>query len=137
RTESVLASQYPPITKGDFEQSLRRNMLIDKLRSAVTEWIAVSEAELEREYRTRNEKVKLQVVALTADKFRDKVTVNDADVASYYDAHKTEYRKGESRKIRYLLVDRDQLRSKVTVTSQEIETYYHANVQQLQTPQQV
>ena len=29
----------------------------------------------------RNEKVKLQVVALTADKFRDKVTVNDADVS--------------------------------------------------------
>jgi hypothetical protein len=38
-----------------------------------------SDAELEREYRNRNEKVKLQVVALTADKFRDKVTVNDPD----------------------------------------------------------
>jgi peptidyl-prolyl cis-trans isomerase D len=81
--------------------------------------------------------VKLQVVALTADKFRDKVTVNDADVASYYDAHKTEYRKGEQRKIRYLLVDRDQLRAKVTVTPQEIESYYNANVQQFQTPEQV
>jgi peptidyl-prolyl cis-trans isomerase D len=83
RYEQLLASQYPPITKGDFEQSLRRSMLMDKLRSAVTEWIAVSEPELEREYRNRNEKVKLQVVALTADKFRDKVTVNDADVSSF------------------------------------------------------
>jgi peptidyl-prolyl cis-trans isomerase D len=97
----------------------------------------VSDADLESEYRTRNEKVKLQVVALTADKFRDKVTVNDADVSSYYDAHKNDYRKGESRKIRYLLVDRDQLRSRVTVTPQEIETYYNSNIQQFQNPEEV
>src|SRR4029453_1163139 len=31
RYEQLLASQYPPITKGDFEQSLRRSMMIDKL----------------------------------------------------------------------------------------------------------
>jgi peptidyl-prolyl cis-trans isomerase D len=137
RYEQLLASQYPPITKGDFEQSLRRSLMIDKLRSAVTDWIAVSDSDLEREYRNRNEKAKLQVVALTADKFRDKVTVNDADVSSYYDAHKAEYRKGEQRKIRYLLVDRDQLRAKVNVTPQEIESYYNANVQQFQMPEQV
>jgi peptidyl-prolyl cis-trans isomerase D len=137
RYEQLLASQYPPITKGDFEQSLRRSMMVDKLRSAVTDWVSVSDSDLEREYRNRNEKVKLQVVALTADKFRDKVTVNDADIASYYDAHKTEYRKGESRKIRYLLVDRDQLRSRITVTPQEIESYYNSNIQQFQAPEQV
>jgi peptidyl-prolyl cis-trans isomerase D len=137
RYEQLLASQYPPITKGDFEASLRRSMMIDKLRAAVTDWIAVSDADLEREYRARNEKVKLQVVALTADKFRDKVTVNDADVASYYDAHKAEYRKGEQRKIRYLLIDRDQLRARVTVTPQDVESYYNSNIQQFQMPEQV
>ena len=75
-------------------------MMIDKLRAALTDWMAVSDAELEREFRQRNEKVKLQVVALTADKFRDKVTVTDADVAAYFDAHKADYRKGEQRKVK-------------------------------------
>jgi len=137
RYEQLLASQYPPMTKGDFEDNLRRSMMIDKLRSAVTDWMAVSDADVEREYRNRNEKVKLQVVALTADKFRDKVTVTDADIASYYSAHQAEYRKGEQRKIKYLLVDRDQIRSRVTVTPQDVESYYNANVQQFQTPEQV
>jgi peptidyl-prolyl cis-trans isomerase D len=137
RYEQLLASQYPPLTKSDFEESLRRSMMIDKLRSALTDWIAVSDADLEREYRDRNEKVKLQVVALTADKFRDKVTVNDADIASYYEMHKAEYRKGEQRKVRYLLVDRDQLKSRITITPQDIESYYNVNVQQFQTPEQV
>jgi peptidyl-prolyl cis-trans isomerase D len=137
RYEQLLASQYPPMTKGDFEENLRRSMMIDKLRSALTNWMAVSDADLEREYKARNEKAKLQVVALTADKFRDKVTVNDADVASYYEAHKAEYRKGEQRKVRYLLLDRDLMRSRITASPQDVEAYYNANLQQFQTPEQV
>ena len=81
-TSSSCAASNPPLTKAQFEETLRRSMMVDKLRTALTDWMAVSDAELEREYRRRNEKVKLQVVALTADKFRDKVTVTDADVAA-------------------------------------------------------
>jgi peptidyl-prolyl cis-trans isomerase D len=137
RYEQLLLSQNPPMTKGDFEENLRRSMMIDKLRSAVTGWLAVTDTDVEREYKNRNEKIKLQVVAITADKFRDKVTVTDADINSYYTAHQAEYRKGEQRKIRYLLIDRDQLRSRTTVTPQDIESYYNSNVQQFQTPEQV
>jgi peptidyl-prolyl cis-trans isomerase D len=137
RYEQLLMSQNPPMNKGDFEENLRRSMMIDKLRSAVTGWLAVTDADVEREYKNRNEKIKLQVVAITADKFRDKVTVTDADINSYYTAHQAEYRKGEQRKIRYLLIDRDQLRSRTTVTPQDIESYYNSNVQQFQTPEQV
>ncbi len=137
RYEQLLGSQYPPMSKSDFEENLRRSMMIDKLRSALTNWMAVSDADVEREYKSRNEKAKLQVVALTADKFRDKVTVTDADAASYYDAHKAEYRKGEQRKVRYLLLDHDQQRARITVSPQDAEAYYNANIQQFQTPAQV
>ena len=137
RYEQLLLSQNPPINKGDFEENLRRNMMIDKLRSAVTGWLAVTDADVEREYKNRNEKVKLQVVAVTADKFRDKVTVTDADTNAYYTAHQAEYRKGEQRKIKYLLVDRDQIRTGIAITPQDIESYYNANIQQFQTPEQV
>ena len=34
RYEQLLASQYPPVTKADFERSLRRSMMVEKLRSA-------------------------------------------------------------------------------------------------------
>ena len=137
RYRQLLASQNPPITQSDFEESLRRSMLIDKLRAALTDWVTVSDAEAEREYTLRNEKVKLQVVAVTADKFRDKVNVSDADVASYFDQHKAEYRVGEQRKLKYLVLDRDQARRKVSVAPQEIERYYNDNIQQFQTPEQV
>ena len=137
RYEQVLRSQRPPMTKGDFEENLRRSMVIDKFRAALTDWMSVSDAELKNEYKTRNEKVKLQVVALTADKFRDKVTVSDADVASYFESHKAEYRVGERRKVKFMVIDQEQLRLKTTVTPAEVQAHYTQNLQQFQTPEQV
>jgi peptidyl-prolyl cis-trans isomerase D len=125
------------MTKGDFEENLRRSMVIDKFRAALTDWMSVSDAELKNEYKTRNEKVKLQVVALTADKFRDKVTVSDADVASYFESHKAEYRVGERRKVKFMVIDQEQLRLKTTVTPAEVQAHYTQNLQQFQTPEQV
>ncbi len=111
--------------------------MLDKLRSALTDWIAVSDADLDSEYRRRNEKVKLQVVALTADKFRSQVTVTDADLAPYFEAHKADYRVGEQRKVRYLLLDREQARQRVAVPQSDIQRYYNDNIQQYQTPERV
>jgi peptidyl-prolyl cis-trans isomerase D len=137
RYEQLLLSQNPPMTKSQFEDSLRRTLVLDKLRSALTDWIAVSDSELESEYRRRNEKAKLQVVALTADKFRSQVTVTDADVAAYFDSHKTDYRVGEQRKVKYLLLDREQARQRVAVPPNDIQRYYNDNIQQYQTPERV
>ena len=63
RYEQLLRSQVPPINRAQFEERMRRSLLIDRLRTALTDWMAVSDDELTREYRTRNEKVKLQVVS--------------------------------------------------------------------------
>ena len=137
RYEQVLRSQRPPISKGDFEESLRRSMLVTKLRSTLTDWMSVSDAEIEREYRHRNEKVKLQLVALTADTFRDKVSVSDADVQTHYDAHKAEYRIGERRKVKFVLVDMDQARAKATVPEADVRRQYNETIEQYQTPEQI
>ena len=137
RYEQLLMSQAPPMTKATFEDNLRRSMMIDKLRAAVTDWMAVSDAELEREYRLRNEKVKLQVVALTADSFRDQVTPAEEDIAAYFETHSAEYRIGERRAVKILLLDRDQRRADVTVSPDEVQRYYNENLPQYQTPEQV
>ena len=137
RYEQLLRSQRPPMTKADFEANLRRSMMIDKLRGALTDWMAVAEPELEREYKLRNEKVKLQVVALTADRFRDQVNVTDQDLETYFNQRQAEYRIGEQRKVKMLLLDRDAARAKVNITPAEVETYYKNNGPQYTTPEQV
>jgi peptidyl-prolyl cis-trans isomerase D len=137
RYQQLLQSQNPPMTTSQFEEGLRRSLIVDKLRAALTDWMAVPDSDLEREYAQRNEKVKLQVVALTADRFRDKVTVTDADTAVHYQSHSAEYRRGEQRKIKYLLLDREQARQKVVVPPTDVQRSYNDNIQQYQTPEQV
>ena len=83
---------------------------VEKLRASLTDWLSVTDKELEQEYRRRNDKVKLAVVSFTADSFRTQVTASDAEVASYFDAHKADFKIPEKRKIRYLLIDVDALR---------------------------
>src|SRR5688572_15522757 len=137
RYEALLRLQRPPLTKSQFEAQMRRGIMTERLRGALTDWMAISDKELETEYRKRNEKVKLQVVAFTADRFRDKVSLSDADIAAYFDAHKAEYRVGEQRTIKYLLIDRDQARLKVVVPPNDIQRYYNDNINQFQTPEQL
>jgi peptidyl-prolyl cis-trans isomerase D len=137
RYEQILRSQNPPMTKATFEETLRRSLMIDKLRAALTDWMTVSNDDVEREFRQRNEKTKLQVVALTADAFKSQVKVSDADVSSYFDAHKAEYRVGEQRKVRMLLLDRDQAFARTGVTPTEVQSFYNGNITQYQTPEQV
>src|SRR3954469_11841356 len=101
RYQQLLRMQRPPMTPSDFETNVRRGLAVDKLRSSLTDWLSVADKELEQEYRRRNDKVKLAVVSFTADSFRSQVNVSDPEVASYFDAHKNDFKIPEKRKIKY------------------------------------
>jgi peptidyl-prolyl cis-trans isomerase D len=137
RYQQLLRMQRPPMSPAEFEENLRKQLTVQKLRSSVTDWLAVADKDLEQEYRRKNDKVKLAVVSFTADSFRKDVNVGDADISSYFDAHKDEFKIGEKRKIRYLLLDIDALRQKVVVPSAEIDRAYNNNIEQYSTPEQV
>ena len=137
RYQQLLRLQRPPMSPSEFEDNVRRQLTIQKLRSSLTDWLSVADKDVETEYRRRNDKVKLAVVTFTADKFRGQVTASDADIASYFDGHKDSFKIPEKRKIRYLLIDIEALRAKVVVPAAEIERTYNANIEQYSTPEQV
>jgi peptidyl-prolyl cis-trans isomerase D len=137
RYRQLLQFQNPPMTTADFEKSLRRALQIEKLRSALTGWMSVSDAEVVAEFKRRNEKVKLDVVPITADAFKNQVTVNDADLYAAFEKDKERYRIGEKRKIKYALLNVEQVRQTITVPESEIEAFYKQNLSQYQTPAQV
>ena len=58
---------------------------------------------------------KLAVVTFNADSFRGQATASDAEVASYFDGHKDDFKIPEKRKIRYILLDIEAIRAKVAV----------------------
>ena len=137
RYQQLLRMQRPPMLPSDFEDNVRHQIIVEKLRGSLTDWMSVADKELEQEYRRRNDKVKLAVVSFMADSFRSQVSASDAEVASYFDGHKTEFKIPEKRKIRYLLIDVDALRAKVVIPSADVEKAYNNGIEQYTTPEQV
>jgi peptidyl-prolyl cis-trans isomerase D len=137
RYQQLLRAQRPPLTAAEFERSVRDELVLDKLRAVLTDWLSTTDKELEAEYRLRNDKVKLAVVTLIADSFRPEATASDAEVAAYFNAHQTDFKIPEKRKVRYLLVDADAIRAKTTVPEANIERAYNEGIAQYSTPEQV
>jgi peptidyl-prolyl cis-trans isomerase D len=137
RYRELLRMQNPPMRPDEFEDQVRRSIVLEKLQAALTGWITVPDSDVLQEFKKRNEKVKLAVVNFPADKFRDGLTATDAEIAAYFDAHKASYRVPEKRKVRYLTIDQESMRQKATVTGQQIERAYNDNIQQYSTPEQV
>ncbi len=137
RYRQLLQMQRPPMRPDVFEDGLRRDLVVTKLRTALTDWITVTDADADAEFRRRNEKVKLDIVSFGADKFRQGITASDAEMAAHFEAGKETYRLPEKRKVKYLLIDAQALRARVTVTPQEIQDAYRDNQQQYSTPEQV
>lgn len=137
RYRQILQIQNPPLSTTEFENSLRRALQIEKLRTALTGWMSVSDADVIAEFRKRNEKVKLDVVPVTAEAFKNQVTVADAELGPFFEKAKDKYRIGEKRKIKYAQVNVEQVRNTLTVPEAEIAAFYQQNLSQYQTPAQV
>ena len=137
RYRQLLQMQNPPMTPSEFEEQIRRSVTLEKFHAALTNWITVSDKELEGEYKRRNEKVKLAVVSFPADKFREGLDATDAELNTYYEAHKTELKIPEKRKVKYALVDMQAIRNRTQVSAEDIQRSYEDNKQQYSTPEQV
>jgi peptidyl-prolyl cis-trans isomerase D len=137
RYQQLLASQRPPVSTSEFEESVRRSLIVEKLRLTMTEWLSISDKELEEEYRRRNDKVKLSIVSFPTDSYRAAVTVTDPEIEKHFETNKDSFRIPEKRKVKYLLIDVEALRAKVTVPPADVERSYNENIEQYSTPEQV
>jgi peptidyl-prolyl cis-trans isomerase D len=137
RYRKMLEMANPPLRPEDYEEQIRRGIVMEKLQGALTDWITVSDKDVETGFRHRNEKVKLAVVNFPADKFREATTATDAEVSAWFESHKSDYKIPEKRKIKFALIDTQPMRERMKVAQGDIERYYQENEKQYSTPEQV
>jgi len=137
RYQQILQMQNPPMRPGEFEDQVRRGITLEKLQGVLTDWITVTEAEVDAEFRRRNEKVKLSVVNFTADKFRESTTATDEEIAAWFNSHKDTYKIPEKRRIKYALLDTQAIRNRIQIMAEDIQRKYQENQSQYETPEQV
>jgi peptidyl-prolyl cis-trans isomerase D len=124
------------VTVPEFEDSLRRKMLRDQLQGLITGGAGVSSTEAEKEFRRRNEQVKLEYVLVDVARFRTEATASDDEVKARFETRREALRLPEKRVASYLLVDGDVLRSRVTVTDRDLEAYYQEHREEFKQEEQ-
>ena len=137
RYRQLLQQQNPPMTTADFEQSVRESLMLDKFRAGLTEWMTVSDAELEGEYNRRNEKVTLDVVAVLADNFKTQVNPTDADISAHFDKNKEQYRIPDRRRIKFVRISPAEIAATIKVSKEDVERSYNEQLGKYTTPEEI
>ncbi len=109
---------------GDFERMARDQIALERLQQVLRGTVYVSDAEVEKSYREQTEKAEIRYLLMPSSRFLQGEAVPQAEVASYFAAHKEEYRLPEQRDIAYLLVDDGKMMGQAQVSDAEVKAYY-------------
>ncbi len=124
-------------TPEEFEASLRQELVMEKLQRVLAAGILIPDADVEKEYRRRNETAAFEVLFVPATREPAGITVTDAEAKAYYDAHQDRFSHAKQWQLRYLLVDDTKLSRTLTVSDAQIAEYYGSHPQEFQQAEQV
>jgi peptidyl-prolyl cis-trans isomerase D len=116
---AMLAQQNTTIS--EFETDLRRQMLTSRLRNMIVDGIVVTPAEIEQAYRRKGEKVKVEYVKLTADKYRKDVQPTVAEEQEYFKANATKYQTPEQKALNVLIADPAKIAATLNPSDADLE----------------
>lgn len=119
--------QANQLSTASFEDEVRQELLLKKLTDALSANLYVSNDEVERSYREQVERAKIRYLQLPRARFVAEVQAQPAELQTWYDAHKAEYRLPEQRDVAYLLASGPLLASQVNVTDTDLRAWYDAH----------
>jgi peptidyl-prolyl cis-trans isomerase D len=137
--------QYENILRGAdltvpmFEQGLKDQILLDKLRNLITGSALVSDGDVRREFDKQNTKVKFEYAVLRKDDLLKQIKPSDAELKAFYDRNKANYNNAnpEKRKVRYVVLENSKIESGITVSREDLQSFYDQHREDYRVPEQV
>src|SRR5258708_6279191 len=136
--ESVV-SQYGGYTVRQFEQLVKEDILINKLRTLIGSGATVTDAEIKQQFEKQNTKVKFDYAVIKKDDVLKALHPADAELKAFYDRNKNTYVNSipEKRQLKYVVFDNIRLLAQTQVTPQDLEAYYDQHREENRVPEQV
>ena len=132
---SMLAQQNMNIA--DFESDVARQLLVNRVRDMVLQGVVITPAEVEREFRSRNEKVKIEYVKFSQDKMQSQVQITPEELRGYFGTHAGQYQVPEKRSLALLVLDQNKLEQGLTPTEADLQRLYDQSKDRFRTPDRV
>jgi peptidyl-prolyl cis-trans isomerase D len=121
---SEIVQQSYGMTLPAFENMIRESLLLEKVRSIVTDGVQISPDEIVLEFRHRNAKAKIDYALIDPSQLIKDVKVTPEALEAYFKKDALRYKLPEQRKVRYLVIDPDQVRTQVKIDDAELRQYY-------------
>jgi peptidyl-prolyl cis-trans isomerase D len=135
--ENIL--QNADLSVSTFEQGLRDQILLDKLRNLITGSALVTDDDVRREFAKQNTKVKFDYAVLRKDDLLKQINPNEAELKAFYERNKATYNNSipEKRKVRYVVLDSAKIEAGVSVSREDMQAYYDQHRDDYRVPEQV
>ncbi len=127
--------EYNRIPISSFEQSLEKEIVIDKLIQVLTAGVSVTEEEIWENYKKRNESAKLEYVLGETEKIDIEEDPSSAAVQAYFEENKEKFQIPEKREGAMVFLQTEDLKEEVGVEDSDIEKYYKDNLSQFEEPE--
>jgi peptidyl-prolyl cis-trans isomerase D len=135
--ESIL--QNADLTVPTFEQGLKDQILLDKLRNLVTGSALVTDSDVRQEFAKQNTKVKFDYAVLRKDDLAKQINPSEAELKAFYERNKATYNNSnpEKRKVQYVVLDTAKIEAGVSVSHDDLQAYYDQHRDDYRVPEQV
>jgi peptidyl-prolyl cis-trans isomerase D len=110
--------------RGEFEESLRRDIREQRLRGIVTDGIQVTPAEVQERYNLDREQVTLAFVKVSAADKAKSASVTDEDLQAEVAAHEERYRTPTTVRARYVAYRRGEFETLAKPSEEQIRKIY-------------
>jgi peptidyl-prolyl cis-trans isomerase D len=122
-----------------FEQGLKDQILLDKLRNLITGSALVSDSDVRREFEKQNVKERFDYAVLRKDDLLKQIKPSEAELKAFYQSNKATYNNSipEKRKVQYVALDTAKIEAGVSVSREDLQGYYDQHRDDYRVPEQV
>ena len=122
-----------------FEQELRDELTLRKLRSVIGAGVFVSSAEVHDAFVKLKTRVKFDYAVLSVADLEKSVTVDDSELHAYFEKNQQQFANTipEQRKVRFVLVDPARLPNPARASSDELQGYFRQHAAEFRVPESV
>jgi peptidyl-prolyl cis-trans isomerase D len=120
-----------------FEEALRESMVAEKFRHLVTDGITVSPAEIQEEFRRRNEKIAIQYALVKPAEMAAAIRPSEDQLSAYFKQNLSKYQIQEKRSAQYALLDLAKLRARTQIPDSTLQEYYNQHLADYKVPNSV
>ena len=110
-----------------FENTIARGVLLNRMRSLALEGMVVSDAEVEAEYKRRNDKSSIEYVKIDPAALRAQAQVTPQEIRDHFNKNAATFRIEEKRSLLLVVLDPALIEAAINVSDDEVRRAYEQN----------